>query len=257
LKAAVDQKTGLSLEFIDVRDEGRYGLVSAVPTARVQDALHADIGSSNTKIGCMVRNTYNSSEIPFGSVTLRKKATLPDVDYMAGLQSALRPVTAAYNTERMNTPCLGSRNRIYLIGGAAWATATFSRPEAALWGYVPLSRRDIDLFYDHLIDKSYNQTEPVFHFGPQLKAPQQERIKKANATDRAGVVEVFSREDLLAGVSIIRLILDQGNPSAHVWFVRNGNYLFGYALEKYKDLRFGHDAAATSAISGSAFVAGR
>ena len=256
LKTAVDQKTGLSLDFISVQDEGRYGLKSAVPTPRLQEALHADIGSSNTKLGCMVRDIYNPSEIPFGSVTLRK-AVPPGGDYLVNLQNTLKPVSEAYNNERMNTPCLGSRSRIYLIGGASWATATFSRPEAALWGYVPLARKDVDLFYKHLSDSSWNQIEPDFHFAPQVTQTQREKIKKANAADRADVQNVFSREDLLAGVSIIRLILDQGNPAARVWFVRNGNYLFGYALEKYKDLRFGQDAAATSAISGAPSVAGR
>ena len=253
LKTAVDQKTGLSLNFIDVKDEGRDSLRSAVPTARLQEALSADIGSSNTKLGCMVRDVYNSSEIPFGSVTLRK-AVPPGGDYVDGLQKALKPVSEDYNTERMNTPCLGSRSRIYLIGGAAWAAATYLRSEAALWGYVPLARRDIDLFYQHLTDGSWNQIEPEFHFDSKIPQARRDKIKKANAADRADVQNIFSREDLLAGASIIRLILDQGNPSARVWFVRNGNYLFGYALEKYRDLRFGKDATAAASISGLAPV---
>ena len=190
----------------------------------------------------MIRDIYNPSEIPFGSVTLRKTVASGG-DYVAGLQKTLAPVTAAYNTERMNTPCLGSRNRIYLIGGAAWATATFARPEGALWGYVPLTRTDVDAFYQRLTDNSWNQGDPVFAFPRQTSALDRELTRKAHATDRAAVQNVFSREDLLAGVSIIRVILDQAKPSARVWFVRNGNYLFGYALEKYKGLRFGRDTA--------------
>jgi hypothetical protein len=234
LKVAVDRATGLDLAFVDAKSEGFYGLVSAVPATRRQEALHVDIGSGNTKIGCVVRDIFNPVELPFGSVTLRTAAVAAGQDYTAGLQTVSRQVAAAYNTERMNTPCLGSRNRIYFIGGAAWATATFSHPETALWGYVPLTHKDIDGFLHNLQDGSWNQGEAQFHFAPQVTPAQRETIRKAHATDRQNVQNVFSREDLLAGVSLIRTVLDSGNPSASVWFVRNGNYLFGYALEQYK-----------------------
>ena len=44
------------------------------------------------------------------------------------------------------------------------------------------------------------------------------------------------------------MILDNGNPSAHVFFVRNGNYLYGYALDKYKDIKIGEDVAAANSM---------
>lgn len=243
LKDSVERATGLQLEFVDVRREGYYGLVSAIPANRRQEALHVDIGSSNTKLGCMVRDLYNPEEIPYGSVTLRT-AVPQGTDFLTGLQNVLVQVRANYNTARMNTPCLGSRSKVYFIGGASWATATFAHPETALWGYVPLTRRDVDVFFDHLADGTWNQKEPQFYFAHSVTAKQKDEIRKAHLVDRQSVQNVFSREDLLAGVSLIRTIVDSGNPSAKIWFVRNGNYLFGYALEKYKDIRFDEDPSA-------------
>jgi hypothetical protein len=51
----------------------------------------------------------------------------------------------------------------------------------------------------------------------------------------------------LAGATMCAAGLDKGNPSASAWFVRNGNYLFGYALKRYKDsIRFADAALASS-----------
>jgi hypothetical protein len=237
LKAAVDKATGLSMDFVDAATEGLYGLKSAVPTPRRDEGLHVDIGSSNTKVGCMVGNVYNPVEVPFGSVTLRK--AVPAGDYTTNLPSFVASTVApAYNTQRMNTPCLGSRTRIYFIGGAAWAMTTFEHPEAALWGYVPIRLADVDDFLRHLSDGSWNQAPLQFHFGPNVTAAQQGPVRAAAAVAFKKVQDTFPREDLMAGASLLKLILTQGNPKAQARFVRNANYLFGYALDKFSGIKF-------------------
>lgn len=240
LKSAVDAATGLELEFIDAKTEALDALLSAVPPTRRQEGIVVDVGSGNTKLGCMTGDVFNSVEIPYGTVTLRK-AVPTDKEYFVGLQESLSRVASAYRVERMNTPCLGSRTRIYLVGGSPWATATFSRPEAALWGYVPLARKDIDAFLQSLRSGKWNQDEPRFSFEAQVSVAKQDATKKAHLSDRSAVQNTFSQEDLLAGVSLIRTILDNGNPSAHVFFVRNGNYLYGYALDKFKNVQIGDE----------------
>lgn len=242
LKNAVDAATGLDLEFIDARTEALDALLSAVPPTRRQEGIVIDIGSGNTKLGCMTGETFNPVEIPYGTVTLRKSVPA-DREFLTGLQESINKVASAYKVERMNTPCLGNRTRIYFVGGAPWATATFSRPEAALWGYVPLLRKDVDAFFQRLKSGKWNQDEPRFHFDAQASVAKQEAIKKAHISDRNSVQNTFSQEDLLAGVSLIRMTLENGNPSAHVFFVRNGNYLFGYALDKFKNIKIGDELA--------------
>jgi hypothetical protein len=49
------------------------------------------------------------------------------------------------------------------------------------------------------------------------------------------VQNVFVREDLISGVSIMEAVLDSSNPSATIHFVRSGNFIYGYALEKYRE----------------------
>src|SRR5262249_16191481 len=143
LKAAVDKATQLSLEFVDASNEGLYGMESAVPKNHRQDSVFVDIGSSNTKLGCLTGTTYNPVEVPYGSITLRK--AVPEGDYPTALQSVVRSQLApAYDTQRMNTPCLSGRGRFYMSGGAVWATATFAHPEAVVSGFVQLTRKDID-----------------------------------------------------------------------------------------------------------------
>ena len=247
LKSAVDSATGYTMEFVDAKTEAMDSLLSAVPATRRQEGMVVDVGSGNTKMGCMTADVFNPVEIPYGTVTLRKSVPA-DNDYYTGLQESLKKVASAYRVERMNTPCLGSRTRIYFVGGAPWATATFSRPEAALWGYVPLAKRDIDGFLKSLRNGKWNQEAPRYTFEARVSPAKQAAIKKANQSDRSSVQNVFSQEDLLAGVSLIRMILDNGNPSAHVFFVRNGNYLYGYALDKYKDIKIGEDVAAANSM---------
>jgi exopolyphosphatase/pppGpp-phosphohydrolase len=236
LKTVVDAASGLALEFIDAHTEALDAARSAVPAMHLQDSVVVDVGSGNTKLGCFTGETFNSDEIAYGTTKLRK-AVPGDRDYEAGLQELLKSVTAAYRTVRMNTPCFGNRNRFYFVGGAPWATTTFSRPEMVRVGYVPFTRKDVEGFLARLHDQSWNQQEPPFDFAPKASADYRAAIRAENAAARADVQNVFAREDLMAGASLVKMILDNGNPSATDFFVRNGNYLFGYALAKYKDLQ--------------------
>src|SRR5262249_27009306 len=158
--------TGLDLQFVDARTEALDALKSAVPTVRLPEAIVVDIGGGNTKLGCMVGDSFNSVEIPYGSQTLRKVAAA-NPNYDAGLQSAMADISQAYRTERMNTPCLGNRKIFYFMGGAAWATATFAKPEAARRSFVKLARADVSFFVKSLHDEQWNQGDPQFHFAPK------------------------------------------------------------------------------------------
>lgn len=84
-----------------------------------------------------------------------------------------------------------------------------------------------------------------------MTAAQRAAIQHKIDEDREKVMGTFSHEDLMAGVSILRTIVDKGNSSASAWFVRNGNYLFGHALKQYKDrIRFAE--AAPAGVTASA-----
>ncbi|HEY6183260.1 MAG TPA: hypothetical protein VIW67_13515 [Terriglobales bacterium] len=245
---AVKAASGIDMDFVDAIQEGYYGLSSAVPLSYRPVSMYVDIGSGNTKLGCMVGESdpknYKGAEIPYGSVSGRNEALKRNPEIVAGVESLMTDINAAYEKQSRDIPCLRNRERIYWTGGAAWATATFTHPEKALSGWVMITSKDLDNFLAQLKAKTWNQKQPVFHFSTEVptdpkkaaaKKAREAGIRKQALKDRADVQNVFVREDLLSGVSIMRAILNSSNPSAKIRFVRGGNYIYGYALEKFKN----------------------
>jgi Ppx/GppA phosphatase family len=243
LTAAVKKATGIDMEFIDARDEGYFGLSSTIPRDSRSTAIYIDIGSGNTKLGCVIGgaevSNFKSAEIPYGSVSGRNAAaTRSSVDIRTGIEQLMQDeVRPAYSKQSMDTPCLRNRQSIYWTGGAAWATATMMHPERALSAYVKLTRADLDTFLGRLNDGTWNQKKPSYNF-PKGTSKKWEIDTRAKAEkERNDVMDIFAAEDLLAGVSIMKTVLDASNPSAVIRFARNGNYIYGYAIEKYKEDR--------------------
>ncbi len=239
LAAAVKEATGIDMGFVDAAEEGYYGLLSAVPLSRRASSVYVDIGSGNTKLGCLVGDTdlhnFKSAEIPFGSVSGRNEGAKRDPNNInAGIASVMTDVTSSYEKQSRDIPCLRNRQRIYWSGGAAWATATYMHPERELNGWVTLTRHDLDTFQQRLKDGSWNQKPLVFHFPENMPVKQQNAIREKAKKEYDDVQNVFVREDLLSGVSIMQSVLAASNPSAVIRFVRSGNFIYGYALEKFK-----------------------
>jgi hypothetical protein len=253
LADAVKAATGIDMDFVDAIQEGYYGLSSAIPLSYRHVSMYIDIGSGNSKLGCVVGETdpknYKGAEIPYGSVSGRNEARKRNAtDLNAGVDSLMSDIRATYDKQSSDIPCLRNRQRVYWTGGAAWATATFMHPEKALSGWVVITKHDLDTFIAQLKAGTWNQKAPVFHFPKEVPTnPKQAAAKKAREAkiraqalkDREDVQNVFVREDLLAGVSIMRTILEASNPSASIRFVRGGNYIYGYALEKFKNNQAG------------------
>ena len=233
LLAAVKQATGYEPVLIDARTENLDGLISAVPEPRRDEALLIDTGSGNTTAGCLVENDYKSAEIPYGSVSLRN-TSIDSPQYEAALKGILDAmVRPNYRKETLNKPCLANRGRIYWIGGAAWAAATFIHPERSTNAYVEISRKEIDEFLGKLKDGSWNAQQPRISFAKDTPDSVRRSVTSAALKDWKGVQNVFVREDVYAGVSLFRALLDVSNPNARILFVRNGNFLYGYALSRY------------------------
>ncbi len=244
---AIKTATEIDMDFVSAAEEGYYGMLSAVPLSRRPISMYIDIGSGNSKLGCLVGETdlrdFKSAEVPYGSVSGRNEALKRNPkDIVAGVDSLVSDINDAYEKQSRDIPCLRNRQRVYWTGGAAWATATFTHPERALNGWVVITKQDLDSFVAHLKDGTWNQRNPVFRFpkdtstDPKKIAARRAReaaIREQALKDRESVQNVFVREDLLAGVSIMRAILNASNPSASIRFVRNGNYIYGYALEKF------------------------
>jgi exopolyphosphatase/pppGpp-phosphohydrolase len=239
LVAAVKDATGIDMDFVDAAREGYYGLVSSVPKNRRPIAMYIDIGSGNTKLGCLVGGTdlssFKSAEIPFGSVSGRNEALKRNpTDINAGVASVTTDVSAAYQKQSLDVPCLRNRQRVYWTGGAAWAAATFTHPEKELNGWVAISKHDLDVFLASLKDGTWNQKKPIFVFPKDMPVEKQNLIRSKALKDRDDVQNVFVREDLISGISIMEAVLNSSNPAATIRFSRSGNFIYGYALEKFK-----------------------
>lgn len=233
LLAAVKKATGYEPVLIDARTENLDGLISAVPEPRRDESLLIDTGSGNTTAGCLVDADYKSAEIPYGSVSLRN-TSIDSSDYEAALKGVLDAmVKPGYRKETLNKPCLANRARIYWIGGAAWAAATFLHPERSTNAYVEISRKEIDEFLVKLKNGTWNAQQPRIGFAKETPEAVRRSVTNAALKDWKGVQNVFVREDIYAGVSLFRSLLEVSNPNARIIFVRNGNFLYGYALSRY------------------------
>ncbi|GEM_PF-2256142 len=233
LLASVKRVSGYEPVLIDARTENLDGFISAVPEPRRDESLLIDTGSGNTTAGCLVDADYKIAEIPYGSVSLRN-TSIDSSDYEAALKGVLDAmVKPSYKKETLNKPCLANRGRIYWIGGAAWAAATFIHPERSTNAYVEITRKEINEFLGKLKDGSWNANQPRITFARDTPDSVRRTVTTAALKDWKGVQNVFVREDVYAGVSLFRSLLDASNPNARIMFVRNGNFLYGYALSRY------------------------
>jgi len=237
LKKSVSKATGLDLSFVDAAEEAKGGYASAVPKTAEADSLFVDIGSGNTKVTCKVKDSFNPVDLRFGTVTTRTKAVGAGGEYGDALKTLVDgEVSQSYESERMNTPCLASRKRVYMIGGAVWAMATLAHPEGAYWSYLELTRNDVDSVLRRLKDGTYTN-DPVIHFAAAVPESQQAAVRAEAGKNRKKVFDTFSKEDLMAGASLVRLMMSKSSPGSHTYFARNGNYLYGYAIVKYASLQ--------------------
>ena len=240
LADSVKAATGIDMSFVDAKKEGYYGVLSSVPRSRRATSMYLDIGSGNTKLGCLVGDadlsSYKSAEIVYGSVSGRNEALKRSPNNIdVGMDDVMSEVKASYGDQSRDIPCLRNRERIYWTGGAAWATATYMHPERELNGWVTLTKHDLDTFLARLKDGSWNQRKPVFVFPKDMPEEKKAEIRTKAMKEWEDVQNVFVREDLISGVSIMEAVLDSSNPSATIHFVRSGNFIYGYALEKYRE----------------------
>jgi exopolyphosphatase/pppGpp-phosphohydrolase len=241
LAAAVKKATGIDMDYIDARREGYLALLSSIPRIDRSTAILVDIGSGNTKLGCIVgesnEKSFKSAEIPYGSVTGRKAALkLNSADIRAGIGQIMRDeVRPSYAKESMDIPCLRNRRSIYWTGGAAWATATMIHPERALYENARIARGDIDTFLARLFDGTWNQLDLKYKFPKGTSRDWQIKTRARAEAEKNDLMSTFIAEDIMSGVSIMKTILDVSNPSAEIFFARNGYYINSYVLEKYTE----------------------
>jgi len=240
LRISVMLAAGVDMSFMDWKREGYYGLISSI--TRDDDrarSLHVNIGSGNTELGCLVGGSelddYRGTEIEYGSVSGRNRAEQSNPnDIAAGIHRVMHEeVGPAYNRASLDTPCLRNRHLIYWTGGAAWATATLMHPEHALDNAVPITPHDLDTFLARLANGTWKEENLPRASGKD--AGKRDPAAVAAEKDRNDVIDVFSGEDLMSGVEIMKTVFEFSNRSATLVFVRDSNFLFSYVKERYPE----------------------
>lgn len=140
LADAVEKATNLRMSFINADEEAQYGFFASVPVKYRDDSVLIDVGSGNTKIAYQNKSdgVVNTMEVPFGTVSLSKAImeTNPP-DFAATYKDEVNKIVAPeFRKTVQSRPGVLNRKRIYWIGGAAWATATYTHPEASTAGVV-------------------------------------------------------------------------------------------------------------------------
>lgn len=236
LSEAVNQRVDIGgMNFVTAEEEAEYGFITVVPKREWANAVLIDIGSSNTKLGYKSDGKFKAAELPLGSVTLTKKASDGGADFPKALgavvDSTVRP---AFREIASRIPGIMNRKRVYWIGGAAWGTATFMRPDQAARDFVRMDKSDVKRFLGALNDKTWT------NYKPSKKASH--KAREAFEKDSAKVVEVFSRDNLASGVSIFDAFLNDRGVDGPIQFVRNSQWILGYASAKFAEDIWSEDA---------------
>jgi hypothetical protein len=96
-----------------------------------------------------------------------------------------------------------------------------------------INARDIDALLSRLLDRSWNQKKLSYVFAKDTAPEVQNNIRAQAEKERDDVMNIFVREDLLSGLSIMKTVLEVSNPSAVVIFGRESGFVYGYGLEKF------------------------
>jgi hypothetical protein len=229
LSDAISQRIDVGvIEFVTPAQEAEFGFISSIPRKDWNNSVLVDIGSSNTKMGYRSDSGFKAAEIPFGSVTLTQKASGGSGDFYTSLKATINTIIKpALRDTSSKLPSLMNRKKVFWIGGAAWSTATFMRPDQGTRDFVKMSESDISRFIAALNDKTWVNYKPSRRASAKARA--------VFESDSSKVIEIFSRDNLLSGVSLFESFLSNRGVDGPVYFARNGNWIMGYAASRFRD----------------------
>lgn len=229
LAQKVTAATTVGMEFINAEEEARYAFLASVPIKYRNDSLLIDIGSGNTKLAYRDGEEIKTLEVPYGSASLAKEmqekqqANFATDDYKKKVTALIQP---DFRGKAQTQPKLLNHKRLYWIGGAAWATATYTYPEHSEESVVRIYDKDLRHFAQRLEQNDWLDTH--------VPKKASDSAKKAHEKDWEKVKSTFTREDLLSALALMDVIVKDGNPKSRINFLRYGQWLYGYTREKYK-----------------------
>lgn len=236
LAQRVAAKSGVAtVEFVNAEQEAKFGFFGSIPRRMWESTTLVDIGSGNTKIGAIQGQDFKSVEIPFGAVSLTTKVNAAGTAFPQAVAAVLdAEARIPFRKATSQYPVILSRKNTVLIGGTIWATVTYALPDKGRRNFVKVGNSDLSNFRQALANGTWTKGKPSPFVGGG--------VKKTFAEDSKKVLEIFTRENLMAGHSILSMYLESRATDGPIYFARSGNWIFGYIQEKFSQEVWGQES---------------
>ncbi len=230
-----------SVDFTTIEKETEYDLLGVVPDKKRYAAAIIDVGGGNTEMGCLLpegdKPVYGFA-VQYGSENLQalaKEEQKKGGDFNNIAKTIVRSKVEPDLVAKIDrSAALKSRKEIYLVGGAAWALATYLYPQAAQENYINLNLADIGKLRDMsalLYEKLTN---------PDLAKIADAATKTKAEQDIKTAKETFNKETLTTASLLLATAANNLNGTAtdkKFIFARNGltAWVSGYAVQYITD----------------------
>jgi hypothetical protein len=209
VNAALNLPAGHQLQFVTPEQEATYafqGVMAMVPAQyqaeREQEALVIDFGSGNTK-GSFRDVAAPGAPLKTFSIDYGTKKVTDQINATRGSEPFV-PAAEKYRETKIvpemrrafdDVPTATSRPRVYIIGGIAWALSNLSAPQKYAQPFPRVTMTEINALYQRL---SSPDALTSVCLDNQSKDP-----------DTDNICRIFSPEDLIGGMQLIKAYADE------------------------------------------------
>jgi exopolyphosphatase/pppGpp-phosphohydrolase len=235
LVAALEKAVGSAPDFIDDRQEAELAARGTISPANRAGRMLIDIGSGNTKFGWYTAAGFQHLTLDSGSKAFRDAAARqasakkqPFAEAAAELREST--LAAPLRQKGAKAEGFGKATDVQIIGGAAWAAATFAHPGTGSVARVPLAADDVEKFAELARLKPEEAREKALAGLP-------DPARAAGAKEVERVQKVFSPEELQAAAEILRAVYAEARlGDKKVVFFQRGQHAWiaGYLMEAAK-----------------------
>ncbi|ADB42432.1 tetratricopeptide repeat protein [Spirosoma linguale] len=225
------------VSFINAATEAELTVRGTIPESEWMSTAVMDIGSGNTKGGYFTSaNTFEYTDYLGTGAMMRyiQESGKPVTDAAQSVYE--NEVRTAVSRDIGRKPEFQNRKRIYMLGGIVYALTTYLYPREINSPMVQFSYKDVVKLQEMAI-KNYDVLT-----NPDLSGfDSDELYKKAQAEVRNVRERVFKRDELIAGATLLRGILEecrQNDPDNKEFvFHRNGviGWISGYIIRKKEE----------------------
>src|SRR5579883_2519737 len=235
LATAIEKAIGRAPDFINEQQEAEYAVRGIITPSARADRLLIDIGSGNTKFGWYIGDKFQSFTLNSGTKGFRdavaKHAAANNLSFADALAQKDTILTKPLKEHVSKAEGFAKLTRIQIIGGAAWALATFTHPGSGAETNVDISAADVEKF------ASLAKLKPDEAREKALAVLTDPAMKAAGTKELTRVQKVFTPEELQAAAKIIQVIFVEAQLSEkRVSFYQKGQYAWiaGDLMDKAK-----------------------